>query len=164
MEAIVAESDEKALVAQILAAYLSNNAVAPTELPSVIESVKKAFGGASKAISTPTSGSDSKSWEPAVPVKKSISRDTITCLVCGEKFKSLKRHLQSSHNLTPQEYREAFKLKSDYPIVAPTYAAQRSELAKSLGLGRKVGTKRAAKRASGRRVQKPSKANTAAAE
>ena len=71
--------------------------------------------------------------------------------------------MQSSHNLTPREYRDAFKLKSDYPIVAPAYAAQRSELAKSLGLGRKVGTKRAAKKAGGRRVQKATAAKTAAA-
>ena len=156
----MADSDEKTLVAQILSSYLSNNTVAPTDLPSVIESVKKAFGGASEAVSTPTSGSESKSWEPAVAVKKSVSPEAITCLVCGEKFKSLRRHLQSSHNLTPQEYREAFKLKSDYPIVAPAYAAQRSELAKSLGLGRKAGMKRSATKArSG-----ASTAKTAAAE
>ena len=160
----MAESDEKTLVAQILSSYLSNNTVAAADLPSVIESVKRAFGGASEAISTPTSGSDSRSLEPAVPVKKSVTPEAITCLVCGEKFKSLKRHLQSSHNLTPRGYRDAFKLKSDYPIVAPAHAAQRSELAKSLGLGRKVGTKRAAKKAGGRRVQKPSEAKTAAAE
>ena len=74
-------------------------------------------------------------------MKKSISPEAITCLVCGQKFKSLKRHLQSAHNLTPREYREAFKLKSDYPVVAPAFAAQRSELAKSLGLGRKLDVK-----------------------
>jgi len=160
----MADSDEKTLVAQILSSYLSNNTVAPTDLPSVIESVKKAFGGASEAVSTPTSGSESKSWEPAVAVKKSVSPEAITCLVCGEKFKSLKRHLQSSHNLTPQEYREAFKLKSDYPIVAPAYAAQRSELAKSLGLGRKAGMKRSATKARSGRPRKASTAKTAAAE
>jgi len=164
METIMAESGEKTLVAQILASYLSNNTVAPTDLQSVIESVKKAFGGASEAISTSTSEGGSKSWEPAVAVRKSVTPEAITCLVCGEKFKSLKRHLQSSHNLTPREYRDAFKLKSEYPIVAPAYAAQRSELAKSLGLGRKAGMKRSAKKTGARRVQKAAEAKTAASE
>ena len=150
----MAESDEKSLVAQILSSYLSNNTVAPGDLPSVIESVRRAFTGNAETASAPNSESRSKSWEPAVPVKKSVSPEAITCLVCGGKFKSLKRHLQSAHELTPGEYREGFKLKGDYPIVAPAYAAQRSELAKSLGLGRKVGAKAVAKK-SGRRSQKP---------
>jgi predicted transcriptional regulator len=115
----MSESDGQALVAQILSSYLSNNTVAPADLPSVIENVKRAFAGAPAESSATTSESDSKSWEPAVPVKKSVSPDAITCLICGHKFKSLKRHLQSAHSLTPREYREAFKLKSDYPIVAP---------------------------------------------
>ena len=160
----MAESDEKSLVAQILSSYLSNNTVAAADLPSVIDSVKRAFGGASEAISTPTPESGSKSWEPAVAVKRSITPEAITCLICGGKFKSLKRHLQSGHNLTPRAYREAFKLKSDYPIVAPAYAAQRSELAKSLGLGRKAGMTRAAKKAGSKRPRKTAEAKTAAAE
>ena len=135
----MAEPDEKALVAQILSSYLSNNTVAPADLPSVIESVKKAFAGTAETLSTPVSESQSKSWEPAVPVKKSITPEAVTCLICGGKFKSLKRHLQTAHQLTPREYRDAFKLKSDYPLVAPGYAARRSDLAKALGLGRKVG-------------------------
>ena len=148
----MSESDEKGLVAQILSSYLSNNTVAPADLPSVIESVKRAFSGSSETTSTPVSEVEMKIWEPAVPVKKSISPEAITCLVCGEKFKSLKRHLQSAHQLTPREYRDAFKLKSDYPIVAPAYAAQRSDLAKSLGLGRKAGVKAVAKKASTKRT------------
>ena len=158
----MAESDEKSLVAQILSSYLSKNVVAPGDLPSVIESVKKAFGGASETPSTPTSDGEPKSREPAVPVKKSVTPEAIACLVCGEKFKSLKRHLQSAHNLTPREYREAFSLKSDYPLVAPAYAAKRSELAKSLGLGRKV--VKAAKKAGGRSPRKTAEAKAAAAE
>ena len=158
----MAESDGQALVAQILSSYLSNNTVAPGDLPSVIENVKRAFASTPGETSTPTPDAEAKSWEPAVPVKKSISPEAITCLVCGEKFKSLKRHLQSAHNLTPREYREAFKLKGDYPIVAPAYAAQRSELAKSLGLGRKV--VKAAVRKGGRRPRKTAEAKTAAAE
>ena len=151
METTVSESDEKGIVAQILSSYLSNNTVAPTDLPSVIESVKKAFSGSAGTTSTQVAEGDSKIWEPAVPVKKSVTPEAVTCLICGEKFKSLKRHLQAAHKLTPREYRDAFKLKSDYPIVAPAYAAQRSELAKSLGLGHKVGVKAAAKKSSTKR-------------
>jgi predicted transcriptional regulator len=78
-------------------------------------------------------------------VKKSITPEAVTCLICAGKFKSLKRHLQATHQLAPREYRDAFKLKSDYPLVAPAYAARRSDLAKALGLGRKVGMKAAKK-------------------
>ena len=156
----MSEPDEKAFVAQILSSYLSNSTVAPADLPSVIESVKKAFAGSLEMAPRPASDSDSKTWEPSVPIKKSISPEAITCLVCGKKFKSLKRHLQSAHQLTPREYRDAFKLKSDYPIVAPAYAAHRSDLAKSLGLGRKAGMKNAAKKA---RRKRPAGKATAAA-
>jgi predicted transcriptional regulator len=145
------EPGEQALVAQILSSYLSNNTVAPADLPSVIESVKKAFEGATGSISTSPPHAASKTWQPAVPVKKSVTPDAITCLCCGERFKSLKRHLQTTHQLTPREYRAAFDLKSDYPLVAPNYAARRSDLAKSLGLGRKPGVKGAPKKASTKR-------------
>ena len=147
----MSEPDEKALVAQILSAYLSNNTVAPADLPGVIESVRKAFGSRTGQISPPESDSGLKTWEPVVPLKKSVTPDAIVCLCCGENFKALKRHLQTTHKLTPSEYREAFKLKSDYPLVAPNYAARRSELAKSLGLGRKVGGKAAAKKRGSKR-------------
>ena len=158
------ESDGQALVAQILSSYLSNNTVAPVDLPSVIANVKKAFGGTAETAPAPTAESETKHWEPAVSVKKSITPEAITCLICGGKFKSLKRHLQTAHSLTPREYRDAFKLKSDYPIVAPAYAARRSDLAKSLGLGRKAGEKAPAKKASSRRSRKAAVDKTAAAE
>jgi predicted transcriptional regulator len=146
VETKMSEPDEKALVAQILSSYLSNNTVAPADLPSVIESVKKAFGAGGEIISTTPSESASKAWQPAVPVKKSITPDAIVCLCCGKRFKSIKRHLQTTHHLSPREYRAAFGLKSDYPLVAPNYAARRSDLAKSLGLGRKVGARHAPKK------------------
>jgi predicted transcriptional regulator len=146
METTMSEPDEKALVAQILSSYLSNNTVAPADLPSVIESVKKAFGGSVEAISTPPSDSATKTWQPAVPVKKSVTPDAVICLCCGQRLKTLKRHLQTTHQLNPREYRAAFELKSDYPLVAPNYAARRSDLAKSLGLGRKVGARAAPKK------------------
>jgi predicted transcriptional regulator len=147
----MSESGEQALIAQILSSYLSNNTVAPADLPSVIDSVKEAFGSSAESIPTPAS-EPANIREPAVSIRKSITPEAVTCLVCGDKFKSLKRHLQSAHQLTPREYRDAFKLKSDYPLVAPAYAARRSDLAKSLGLGRKPGMKRtAAKKVSTRR-------------
>ena len=142
----MSKSDEKALVAQILSSYLSNNTVAAADLPSVIENVKKAFGGSADAISTSPSDSATKTWQPAVSVKKSITPDAVICLCCGQRFKTLKRHLQTNHQLSPQEYRAAFELKSDYPLVAPNYAARRSDLAKSLGLGRKAGARPAQKK------------------
>ena len=156
----MSETDEKALVAQILSSYLSNNTVAPADLPSVIETIKKAFGGSGEAVSTTPSDNVTKTWQPAVPVKKSVTPEAVICLCCGRRFKSLKRHLQTTHQLSPREYRANFGLKSDYPIVAPNYAAQRSNLAKSLGLGRKVGMKTAIKKAGAKRPAK--KAATAA--
>jgi predicted transcriptional regulator len=156
----MSESDEKSLVAQILSSYLSNNTVAAADLPSVIESVKSSFASVPGSVSAPAlDNRDAKSWEPAVPVKKSITPEAVTCLICGEKFKSLKRHLQSAHQINPSEYRDAFKLKSDYPLVAPAYAARRSELAKALGLGHKVGVKAAPKA----NAKRPARKATAAA-
>ena len=156
----MSETDDKALVAQILSSYLSNNTVAANDLPSVIEAVKRAFGGGDSI--EPSSRDDEKrKWQPAVPIKKSVSPEELICLCCGETFKSLKRHLQTAHQLTPEGYRAAFDLKSDYPIVAPAYAARRSDLAKSLGLGRKPGPKPATKE--GRTRGRPPKKATAAA-
>jgi predicted transcriptional regulator len=133
----MAEAEDKALVAQILSSYLSNNSVAPADLSSVIDTVKRAFAGGGDSVLVTTADGEAKQWRPAIPVKKSVAPDAITCLCCGSSFKSLKRHLQAEHQLTPDAYRSAFDLKADYPIVAPDYAAQRSALAKSLGLGRK---------------------------
>ena len=135
----MSETDDKALVAQILSSYLSNNTVAANDLPSVIASVKRAFSGGADSIPTPATEGEPRKWQPAVPIKRSVSPEELICLCCGEKFKSLKRHLQSAHQLSPEGYRAAFDLKGDYPMVAPAYAARRSDLAKSLGLGRKPG-------------------------
>jgi predicted transcriptional regulator len=158
METTMSEPNEKTLVAQILSSYLSNNTVAAADLPSVIDSVKRAFVGGEEAVPTTPSDSVIKTWQPAVPVKKSITPEAVICLCCGRRFKSLKRHLQTTHQLSPREYRATFGLKSDYPIVAPNYAAQRSNLAKSLGLGRKVGLKAAPKKAAAKRASKKSAA------
>src|SRR5208283_5650828 len=147
----MSENDNTSLVAQILSAYLSNNTVAPADLSSVIETVKTAFGvsGGSAIASTVD---EPKKMEPAVPVKKSITPDALLCLCCGKPFKSLKRHLQTEHGLSPNEYRAAFGLKADYPTVAPNYSAQRSSLALSAGLGRKAAEPAPAKKVA---VKKP---------
>ena len=133
----MSDSEPNALVAQILSSYLSNNTVAPVDLPGVIESVKRAFGGGASDSAQPAASETVKTWEAAVPVKRSVTPDAVICLCCGGSFKSLKRHLETAHQLDPIEYRSAFNLKPDHPLVAPNYAARRSELAKSLGLGRK---------------------------
>ena len=115
----MSEPNEKALVAQILSSYLSNNTVAAADLPSVIDSVKRAFGGNGETVPTTPSDSVTKAWQPAVPVKKSVTPEAVICLCCGQKFKTLGRHLQTTHQLSPREYRATFGLKSHYPIVAP---------------------------------------------
>ena len=121
-----------ALAADIVAAYVSNNSVQAAELPALIQAVhaslvKVATGG----VETPPEAPK----EPAVPIKKSVGNDYIICLEDGKKFKSLKRHLATSYDLTPAAYRTKWGLSPDYPMVAPAYAAQRSALAKAAGLG-----------------------------
>jgi len=119
------------LTADIVSAYVSNNAVASGDLPSLISEVFAAL----QRTEVDTVEPEPEPAKPAVPVKKSIHPDYIVCLEDGKKFKSLKRHLRTHYNLTPEEYREKWGLPSDYPMVAPNYAAARSELAKKMGLG-----------------------------
>jgi predicted transcriptional regulator len=97
----MAEADDKALVAQILSSYLSNNSVSPADLPAVIETVKRSFGGGGEALPLASSDAQDKKWEPAVSVKKSVTPEAVVCLCCGAKFKALKRHLAAEHHLTP---------------------------------------------------------------
>ena len=118
------DNENAALIAQVLSSYFSNNTVAPADLQSVIETVKTAFGLPATSVSTHVVAEPEK-LDPAVSVKKSITPDALICLCCGEKFKSLKRHLQIEHNISPDEYRTQFNLKVDYPLVAPNYSAQR---------------------------------------
>lgn len=116
--------------ADIVAAYVSNNSVAAADLPALIESVHRALGQLGAPVA-PTV----EEQKPAVPVKKSVTPEYIICLEDGKKFKSLKRHLRTSYGMTPDAYREKWGLPKDYPMVAPAYAAARSELAKNMGLG-----------------------------
>lgn len=121
------------LTAQVVSAYVGNNSVSADELPSLITSVHAALG--STVGAAPLAPAEKQ--KPAVNPKKSMTRDYLICLEDGQKFKSLKRHLMSHYGMTPQDYREKWDLPSDYPMVAPAYAEERSRLAREMGLGRK---------------------------
>lgn len=127
------------LTTDIVSSYVSNNSIQSSELPSLISIV---HGKLNELQGGSTSTDEQvEAPKPAVNPKKSITEDYIICLEDGRRFKSLKRHLSSHYNLTPEEYREKWGLAPDYPMVAPAYRAQRSAMAKSLGLGRKPGEK-----------------------
>ncbi len=119
------------LTADIVAAYVSNNTVASTDLAQLIADIHSALQKTTTGAAEPAA----EPLKPAVPVKKSVTPEYIICLEDGKKFKSLKRHLRTHYNLSPEEYREKWGLPADYPMVAPSYAAARSELAKKMGLG-----------------------------
>ena len=119
------------LTEKIVSAHVANNAISSTDLPDLIKAVYAALGN----VKTP--GESPPTPNPAVPIKKSVTPNHIVCLEDGKKFKMLKRHLKTDHNMTPKDYRERWGLPADYPIVAPKYAEMRSELAKKIGLGRK---------------------------
>ena len=119
------------MTADIVSAYVGNNSVSANDLPSLIQSVHRALAGVSVGVETV----EVAPKEPAVPVKRSITPDYLVCLEDGRKFKSLKRHLRTKYNLSPEDYRAKWGLAKDYPMVAPNYAKARSDLAKQMGLG-----------------------------
>ncbi|HEU5019348.1 MAG TPA: MucR family transcriptional regulator [Pseudolabrys sp.] len=119
------------LTAEIVSAYVSNNSVPAGDIPALINQVHAAL---TRVSGNPVETS-AEALKPAVPVKKSITPEYIVCLEDGKKFKSLKRHLRTQYNMTPEQYRERWNLPPEYPMVAPNYAAARSELAKQMGLG-----------------------------
>lgn len=129
----VTQDDIVQLTADIVSAYVSNNKIGSDELGKLIEEVHSALQRAPNAQAIP----EPEPREPAVPIRRSVTPDYIISLEDGRKFKSLKRHLKNTHGLTPDEYRAKWGLAHDYPMVAPNYAKARSELAKSMGLGRK---------------------------
>ena len=120
------------LTADIVSAYVGHNALSAPDLSKLITDVHGALSGLGTTAPAPV-----EDLKPAVPIRKSITPDYIVCLEDGKKFKSLKRHLRTAFHLSPEQYREKWKLPSDYPMVAPGYAAKRSALAKANGLGRK---------------------------
>jgi predicted transcriptional regulator len=119
------------LTADIVSAYVSNNSIQAADIPGLINQVHGALsrvsGGQAETLAEPL--------KPAVPLKRSITPEYIVCLEDGKKFKSLKRHLRTQYSMTPEQYREKWGLQPDYPMVAPNYAAARSQLAKQMGLG-----------------------------
>ena len=119
------------LTAEIVSAYVSNNTVPAGEIPSLINQVHAALS----RVSAKSGDAPAEPLKPAVSLKKSITPEHIVCLEDGKKFKSLKRHLRTQYNMTPEQYREKWGLSADYPMVAPNYAAARSQLAKQMGLG-----------------------------
>ena len=127
------ELDLTGLTADIVSAYVAHNALTGDKLPDLIGSV---YGALSRA-SLQAVEQEKVELKPAVAIKKSITAEYIICLEDGQKFKSLKRHLRSEYNMSPEEYREKWGLPRDYPMVAPNYAAKRSQLAKTMGLGRR---------------------------
>ncbi len=119
------------LTAEIVSAYVSNNTVAAGDIPALINQVHAALSRVSGRLGD----AQSEPLKPAVSLKKSITPEYIVCLEDGKKFKSLKRHLRTQYEMTPEQYREKWGLSADYPMVAPNYAAARSQLAKQMGLG-----------------------------
>jgi len=126
-----ASADVLGLTAQIVSAHVSNNSIGADALPNLIQEVYRTLAGVGKEQVLPDK------QQPAVPVKKSVFPDHIICLEDGKKLKMLKRHLKTSYNMTPEQYREKWQLPPDYPMVAPNYAKHRSSLAKKIGLGTK---------------------------
>jgi predicted transcriptional regulator len=132
------------LAAQIVAAHVANNTIDPADLAKLINDVHRALANAGQSTAAPPHA------EPAVDIKRSVRNDHIVCLECGKHFSMLKRHLNTDHQLTPQEYRQKWGLPPTYPVVAPDYAKTRSALAKKIGLGRKAVSRKKAGRKSGR--------------
>ena len=127
----VGRPDYIALTTEIVSAYVSNNTVSASDIPALIAQVH----GALSRVSNGAADGASDAPKPAVSLKRSVTPEYIVCLEDGKKFKSLKRHLRTQYNMTPEQYREKWNLPADYPMVAPSYAAARSELAKQMGLG-----------------------------
>jgi len=119
------------MTADIVSAYVGNNNVQAVEVPGLISSIHAALSQVSSGAVEP----EPEPKEPAVPIRKSITPDYLICLEDGRKFKSLKRHLRTKYNMSPEEYRAKWGLPKDYPMVAPNYAKARSDLAKQMGLG-----------------------------
>ena len=143
MEEIRTETSEDTsmlveLTAEVVSAYVSNNPVSTVDLPNLIGDVHSAL----TRVKGAQNAEPAEKPKPAVNPKKSVTDDYIICLEDGKKFKSLKRHLRTHYDLSPEEYREKWGLSPDYPMVAPSYAEARSKLAREMGLGRKRGSKK----------------------
>lgn len=129
------------LTADIVTAHVANNDVDGENLPGLIQNIYGALSGLG------ANDTQEELPEPAVPIRSSVKKDYIVCLEDGKKMKMLKRHLMTAYGMTPEDYRERWNLPADYPMVAPSYAEKRRDLAKKIGLGRKPGQKRGRKKA-----------------
>jgi predicted transcriptional regulator len=144
------------LATDIVAAFVSNNAMAPDKLPGLLQEVHDAVRALARG-GTASAGSQ----EPAVPIKKSVTADYVICLEDGKKLKMLKRYLRTQYGMSPEDYRRKWGLPADYPMVAPNYAKRRSEFAKQIGLGTPragSGRKSAGARKSAKRRGRPARA------
>jgi predicted transcriptional regulator len=128
---------------KIIAAYVRNNHLSPAELPAVIKNIHATLG----ALSPSQQGDGPTPQKPAISVRKSVTPDYIVCLEDGKKLKMLKRYLRTRYGMSPEDYRAKWGLPADYPLVAPNYAARRSEFAKKIGLGRRASSPKRRKRA-----------------
>jgi predicted transcriptional regulator len=154
-----APADKLTLIATITASYLGQNSIGVDQIEKVVQNVTRAMGDAQRVLSGEgeqingsAEGAAAVKAEPAVSVRSSVKQDYIVCLDCGTKVKTLKRHLQSAHGLDARAYRERWGLKNDYPMTAPAYSEQRSQMARNLGLGRKT-SKPAPSRGKGRKAR-----------
>jgi predicted transcriptional regulator len=123
------------MTTRIVSAYVAHNAIEPDQVPQVIQAVARDL----KNLQSGESEAGPGEAQPAVSPRKSIGKDHLVCLACGRKQKALKRHLAKAHNMTPEQYRETYGLRPDYPMVAPNTSKRRSEIARSIGLGRREG-------------------------
>lgn len=139
---LVSRDEILRMAVDVVAAYLSNNQLPAGQIPEVINTVFRSLssldGTSAEVVQEPA--------KPAVPIRRSVTPEHLICLEDGKKLKMLKRHLRTTYNMTPEEYRAKWNLPPDYPMVAPNYAKQRSEFAKQIGLGRKPGEKRRGRR------------------
>ena len=131
----MAEEELLRMTADVVAAYVSNNTLPTAQMAEVINAVYSSL----RSLEGQSAEPQPEPLKPAVPIRKSVTADYLVCLEDGKKLKMLKRHLRSTYNLTPDEYRAKWGLPTDYPMVAPNYAEQRSEFAKKIGLGRGTG-------------------------
>ena len=131
-DVVIERSEILQLTSDIVSSHVSNNPVPTGDLPEFIEAIFRKLD----VLANVPEEEPVEELKPAVPIKKSVTPDHIICLEDGKKLKMLKRHLKTSYNMTPEDYRERWGLASDYPMVAPNYAAKRQELAKKIGLGR----------------------------
>ena len=135
VEEKISQADLLQMTAQVVSAYVGNNTITEGQLPEIIRSVY----GSLRSLESDGAGEAAPEQKPAVPVKRSVTPDYIVCLEDGKKLKMLKRHLRTTYDMTPEEYRAKWGLPADYPMVAPNYAKQRSAFAKQIGLGKRTG-------------------------